>query len=244
MQTSDGAGSSVDLNFRDCALKVLAALIGFFIVADLISHTLHFAFGFTSRESFGFIRLFDLNEEANIPTWFSSMLLMGCAALLFLIAAAKCANGDKWIWHWGLLGAIFVLLSLDEIASIHERTIDPLHGLFKLAPLFTNAWVLIAIPFLIVFLFIYSKFLLNLPRRAMWLFLLSGAIYVGGVVGIEMFSGLLKHAHGMEDARFALMTTVEESLEMIGLFVFIYSLTDYMAREGLVWRWSFAAKER
>ena len=126
-----------------------------------------------------------------MPTWFSSIMLASCAVLLALIVLAKRATGDQWLRHWSALSAIFLLMSLDEIASIHERTIRPLHNLFELHPVFTNAWVLIALPLLIVLSLLYARFLLNLPRRARWLFLLSGVIYIGGVVGLEVCSGLM-----------------------------------------------------
>ena len=39
-------------------------------------------------------RLFDVNAEANIPTWFSSALLLACATLLAAIAAVKAKSRD------------------------------------------------------------------------------------------------------------------------------------------------------
>ena len=244
MRNSRVQGSTVSLNWHQRTLQVLALIIGALIMASLVAHALRFGFGLTSRQSFGFIRLFDLNQEANVPTWFSSIMLASCAVLLALIALAKRATGDQWLRHWSALSAIFLLMSLDEIASIHEMTIRPLHNLFELGPVLTNAWVLIALPLLIVFLLLYARFLLNLPRRARWLFLLSGVIYISGVVGIEVLSGLMKYHYGTADLRFALMTTFEESLEMLGIMAFVYALTDYMGREQIIWRMTFTTREQ
>ncbi|MEJ2286863.1 MAG: hypothetical protein P8X85_25110 [Desulfobacterales bacterium] len=63
-------------------LKLLLPIIGFLVAASLIAVMLRFGFDLTSRETFGFINLFDLNAEANIPTWFASVELGAAAALL------------------------------------------------------------------------------------------------------------------------------------------------------------------
>ena len=215
-------------------LRVLLVIISVLVVAGLIAHLLRFGFGLTS--AFGFIRLFDLNQEANVPTWFSSVLLAMCALLLALIAVAKRTSSDRWFLHWAALGVIFALMSLDEIASVHERFMEPLKSAFELGGLLTNAWVLLAFVFLPVLLLIYFRFLLMLPRRSLGLFLLSAAVYLGGVVGVEMFSGAMKSTYGFDSLNFALMTTLEEALEMIGLALFIHALLDYMANSGDEWR--------
>jgi len=225
-------------------MLVLALIIGTLIMASLVAQALRFGFDLTSKQTFGLIRLFDLNNEANVPTWFSSIMLASSAVLLALIALAKRVSGDQWLRHWSVLSAIFMLMSLDEIASIHEGTTGALHNVVELSPILTNAWVLIALPILIVLSLMYARFLLNLPRRARWLFLLSGLIYISGVVGIEVLSGLMKYNYGTADIRFALMTTFEESLEMLGIMTFIYALTDYMGREQIIWRVTFTTREK
>lgn len=242
---SDKADRSVTvvLNWNSRAFRVLALVFAGFIVAGALTLALRFALDITSRQSFGFIRLFDLNEEMNAPTWFSSVLLLVCAAMLALITFTKRAIGDRWVRYWFTLSLIFVFMSMDETATIHERTMRPLHSVLELSPLFTNAWVLIAWPLLIVFLLLYLRFLLNLPRRTALLFCLSGLIYVTGVTGVELISGVMKFHHGTDDLRFALVAFVEESLEMLGLLTFIYSLADYAGREGIVWQLTFASRQ-
>ena len=234
MRQDSAQGRVAKPNWCRRTILIMAVIIGTLVMASLVAHALRFGFGLTSRQSFAFIDLFDLNQEANVPTWFSSIILAGCAVLLALISLAKRANGDRWLAYWSALSAIFLLMSLDEVASFHERTIGPLHSLFELGELFTYAWVLIAIPLLIVFLLVYARFFLSLPRRTRWLFLLSGFIYIGGVIGIEMLSGLIRHRFGYNDLRYALTTTFEESLEMLGILAFVYALTDYMAHERII----------
>lgn len=230
---------SVNLYWRERVVLVLLLIVVMLILAGLIANTLRFGFGLTSGQTLGFIKLFDLNHEQNLPTWFSSMLLASCALLLALIAFAKRMVGDLWFRYWFGLSGIFVLLSLDEVASIHERFSHQIHNIFELSPVFTNAWVLVAWPLLGLFLLLYIKFIWNLPRRSRWLFVLSGAVFVGGASGIEVLSGLTKYNYGTADLRFALMTTLEEALEMLGIVAFIYALIDYAGREQLTLRLTF-----
>lgn len=64
---------------------------------------------------------FDLDGEANIPSWFSSMQLLAVGLL-----AAYCAwrestpHGARWRNGWWLIMAIFLYLSIDEAAKLHE----------------------------------------------------------------------------------------------------------------------------
>lgn len=68
---------------------------------------------------------FDLTMENVVATWFSSMLLLvaGLAAWLCHAAAGheSKAGGARMRDGWLALAAGFVLLSLDEAASLHER---------------------------------------------------------------------------------------------------------------------------
>ena len=64
-----------------------------------------------------FLQLFELDEENNLPTWFSSYLLLNNALVLWLIAASK---SDAYRIYWIVLAIGFVVLSIDEVAGLHE----------------------------------------------------------------------------------------------------------------------------
>src|SRR5262245_30024904 len=51
----------------------------------------------------GFSRLLALDQEANLPTWYSSATLLFCSLLLTLIALAKRQARDRFAGHWGAL---------------------------------------------------------------------------------------------------------------------------------------------
>jgi hypothetical protein len=65
-------------------------------------------------------RMFDLDGEKNIPTWYASAKLLAVAALLALVAL-NAGRRDRLTQLVLLMPvALFVFLSIDEVASIHE----------------------------------------------------------------------------------------------------------------------------
>lgn len=203
------------------------AAVAALVVAGLLGHIAHFAFDLTAVRPWRLIYfLFDLNEENNIPTWFSSMLLALCGLILLAIGASSDPAVRPWRRQWYLLGTAFLFLSLDEFASLHERLIRPLQETFGFSGLLTNAWVLVALPLVAILGLVLIPFLRNLPAHTRNLFMLSGAIYVGGAAGVELISGLMKSQYGMDDIRFAFSTFVEETLELGGLALFMKAASD------------------
>ena len=63
------------------------------------------------------LQLFDLDEENNLPTWFSSFLLLNNAFFLALVARLE-STQDKL--QWTLMSIGFFILSVDEVAGLHE----------------------------------------------------------------------------------------------------------------------------
>ena len=187
----------------------------------------------------GFYRLLNLDDEANIPSWYSSVALLLCALLLMLIALLKKEQGDRYITHWRGLSAIFLFLSLDEAASLHEMLIEPLQALTSASGFFLLAWVIPGIAFVGVVGLMYSKFLLSLPAQTRHLFLLAATLYVMGSLGFEMIGSYFLDSKGASisyDANsgwdgitYPLIIAVEELLEMLGIVTFIYALLAYIS---------------
>lgn len=104
------------------------------------------------RESF--VRLFSVDREANVPTWFSSSMLLLCSLLLFLVAEIKKSYHEKYISHWFILTLVFLGLSLDEAAIIHEMSIKPIEKAFHTRGLLRFGWIVPAAIFVIFFYWI------------------------------------------------------------------------------------------
>ena len=182
----------------------------------------------------GLVPLFYLDLESSVPTWYSSAALLLSSALLALIAAVKFRGGDaggrdKFRWHWTALAALFALLSLDEIAMIHELPIQPLREAYGTGGIWYYPWVGLGMLFVGAVGIAFTRFLLHLPRKTRWLMLAAGCVFVGGAIGVEMASGAAADARGEESAAYAVIITLEESLEMLGIVIFIHALVDYLA---------------
>jgi hypothetical protein len=177
----------------------------------------------------GFIALFDLDKENNVPTFYSSLALLFSAILLWLIASIHRAKKSSSYLSWLGLSIIFGYLSIDEIASIHELLLNPVRNSLHTTGLLYFAWV---IPYGILFVFFataYLRFLLRLPRKTKVLFIVSGTAFVLGALGFELLGSLQFTLHGLNNLTYSILYTCEECLEMVSIAIFIYALLDYIA---------------
>ncbi len=171
-------------------------------------------------------RLFNLNSESNIPTTFSVLLLALCALLLALIALLMRTRREKFALHWGLLSLGFLYMAFDESAMLHELSMQGLTKTFGTGPagIFTFSWVLLMVILVPLLVIVFLKFFRSLPPGSRRRFALAGLIYVVGSVGFEMLGGVVVHYFSKQSRWFFMEYTVEESLEMLGLIIFIYAL--------------------
>ena len=189
------------------------------------------------------VRLFDTNGEANIPSWYSSSALLAASALLFVIATLKAQTADDYVLHWKCMGLIFLYLSLDETAVIHEMLSKPLQALLQTSGWLYYPWVLVAGFGIILLSILYAKFLLHLPAKIRRGCLLAGITFVCGAIVVECFQAK-QHSIGQNSAVDVLVTTtIEEFLEMTGIALFIHTLLQYL-NEQLPGQTSAAAADR
>src|SRR5215213_4710845 len=199
------------------------------------------------------LRIFDVGEERSIPTWFESIQFLLCSILLAVVAVAKKQRNDRYILHWGVLSIILMLLSLDEVASIHEaigqQSERLLHNTTGFIPsgAIKFFWVVPGTIFVVIVLVAYLRFLADLPQSTRRSFLFAGALFVLGALGLEMLSaqvssssegianffgmelGLSRHSgSALPKIMIGLQTCVEEMFEMLGLTAFVYALLAYI----------------
>jgi hypothetical protein len=176
-------------------------------------------------------RIFLLDAERNLPTLFSFALLVLCSLLLAIIATQETVSGPRRRFHWFLLAGLFFVMAFDEAARLHERLIPYLRETLNATGLFYFAWVIPAWIFAIGLSLAYVRFLLTLPSPFMRLLILSGAIYVGGALGVEMPGGAYAEEHGTRNFTYQIIASVEEALEMTGLSVFAYTLARLLGHQ-------------
>ncbi len=178
----------------------------------------------------GLIPLFNFDAEKNIPTLYSSFTIIICSILLLVIALTHKKRGSPY-FLWIGLAVIFLFLSIDEIASIHERLTDPVRETLNASGLLYFAWV---IPYgiaLVLFIAFYLKFLFALPKKIMILFIISGSLFVSGAIGFELLGGRYSELYGRDNLVYSVFYTCEELLEMLGIAAFIYTLLSYITSQ-------------
>ena len=182
------------------------------------------------RDSEGYVAFFSLSYEQNLPTYYSSVLLLLCALLLVLIASGASNSGERHLWHWHGLALGFAYMSLDEAVEIHEFA----GGLLQLSGVLYFSWVVPAAVVVIVLALLYIPFLRSLDRRTRMRFLIAGAVYVAGALLMELPLGYWTEHHGSDSTGYAAIDFVEEALEIIGVSLFLTALADYVIERG--WR--------
>ena len=173
---------------------------------------------------------FDLGGEGNLPNLYATVLLMTAAGLLLAIGLAARQAGGRDARRWLALGAIFAFLGLDEALRIHEVVSTRLGDWLGTSGYLEFVWV---VPYGLATAAIaglYLPFLLRLPDPTRLLFALAGALYVGGALGLEIAGGPHWVPGSEPSAAYLAFTTVEEVLELAGASLFVYALTDYLAR--------------
>jgi hypothetical protein len=190
-------------------------------------------FAFNRDHVFGLVRLFDLDAEANLPTWFSSASMLAAACLAWMIASARRGAGGRDRRYWLGIAAMFVYLSADEGARIHEM-LSFVKRADMLPALLYYSWVLFGIVAVLLVGAIYLRFVLRLAPAIRLLFVLSAALFVGGSLGLEMVEAQYAAQYGTRTVTYAFLAVVEEVMEMCGLSLFVYALARQLAREGSV----------
>jgi hypothetical protein len=202
-----------------------AIFLGVAMVALIGLHVLgYLSFVFTSRPHP--IEWFNLDSEANLPTLFSTFLLMFSGLLLALIACAE-YQGDGKSLPWWILALTFIALGMDESILIHERVSKIIQSRFNTSGIFHFAWVLPYGLAFLTFVAIMLRFFLRLPNDTRkWLFI-GAVIYVGGALGMEMFGSALIVEHG-RNLLYYVYATIEEGMEMSAGIIFVYAFANHI----------------
>jgi hypothetical protein len=157
---------------------------------------------------------FDLDQEGNVPTWFSTILLFWIALNSYRIfkSNTQVQNTVRLSQiFWGSMSAAFLFLSLDEGAQLHELFVQ----------LHLPHWFLIYAPFIILFLFLtyYYLFCENCGRELRTWLGWGFVLYILGAFFFELITYLLSPlSPALMEAEFV----VEESLEMVGaIFILV-----------------------
>jgi hypothetical protein len=179
---------------------------------------------------------FDLDRENNVPTWYSSALLLVAAIVLAVVGIAVKRRGS-WLWpHWFVLSAVFVVLSVDETVRLHElmggREGTPGTALLKEFGLVGNVhfyfdWILAGAAFVVILAVLCVPLLVRLPWHILAMLTVAVGVYLAGVIGLEAVSAAEVFEKG-ETWRYHEIIVVEEALEGAGMILGLFGLLTYV----------------
>lgn len=214
---------------RNRVARILVIIAIIILILSMVSQLIQYL---TSLGSFhGITYLFSLGLECNIPTYFISSLSFISSLLLLIITLFEHNRKESYVVKWAILAVGFLFISIDEIVQLHERLIDPVSRLLNREDLgiFTFGWVIPGIAIVVLLALYFYKFIMTFRMALRLNFLWSALMFLSGAIGFELISGGYYSVHGSENLTYRMMQNVEESLEMAGLILFIWSLMLYMS---------------
>ena len=210
------------------ALVWLVVAVGGLTAAGVAVQVFKYAFG---RDwLMGFSRLLDLNGEANLPAWCASTALLLSGLMALAIAADERMHEARFRRHWRGLAALFVFMSMDEAAQIHEMSAIPVRETFGFDGWLHFSWVVLGAALAVIVGVAFLRFVLHLPRHTSSVLVVSAGLLLGGAIGVEMIGGVFAAAWGEHNLTFQLISAFEEFLELSGAALPIYALLDYGER--------------
>jgi hypothetical protein len=225
-QSSSPAGQTIYDFSPSKVTKFLLKAIGLLVVLNLVERVIVHWLNTQNQGQYVSI-YFNFDQEANLPSLYSALTLGFCSYLLAVIATYKKNVKSKYTNHWKGLSFIFLFLAIDETCSIHELLIPILRGAINGKGLLYFPWVIPAFCLVIIFLIVFRRFILALPAKIKFSFLLAGFIYILGALGMELVGGYIADNYGYNTV-YGIASSIEELLEMFGIVIFINALLTYL----------------
>lgn len=166
---------------------------------------------------------FDLNAEQTVPNWFSSLLLAGIALTAWLTGAVATSGRRGW---WALC-VLFTYISLDEATELHGHWIKFMGGYRVDFVAHGFNWIIPGAVLVALIAMAFYPWTRRLPERTRRHFVLAGAIYVTGGLGMEAL-GAVTAADDFRNPAYLVISTVEEILEMAGAALMLMATLEYL----------------
>ena len=180
---------------------------------------------------------FDLDKESNAPTWWSTSQLLLIGVVLLGFAYHQFDRREPRSWALALAPALFLFLSLDEAAMVHEAVGRMLDGLVHLGDREdstlreTGVWMFFCAPALLAVVaglgLTCARFFRG-RRHILIRFAVGFGLLVGSAAGIETISNFVGDGFGYQ-----LETLVEEAGELIGETVLLWAALELLASYGI-----------
>ncbi len=185
-------------------------------------------------DKFDFVRMFDLDMERNVPTLFSSAIILIAAFLFYLLSKVEKEIKKGSRPYWLGLSFIFTFLAFDESAKIHEQIGDMTEKFVDASGYLHYPWVLSYSILVMVLGLFYFRFFWRMPSKTFWSFMGSAAMFLGGAIGFELLGAKESSLHGTDTLLYSVFYTIEESLEMFGVIFLIWILLKLLDGKSLM----------
>ncbi len=165
----------------------------------------------------------DLDNELNIPTAYSGILL-GCCGLMCLLLVQVNSRFSERL-RWIVISLFFFLLAFDELLSVHEAIAEPIRKSLSIldGSVFYHAWVIPALAVITTFAlatyFIKSRSQMSLLQKRIMLYIVI--LGIGNValeaIGTQVYFSTLVYKLGP--------VMLEEMFEISMISSILYQLT-------------------
>lgn len=224
MTAQQSNGPFVALPVTIGQLRAFAAAI---VLVDLWFIVMNILIGLRVRIPHYFVAYqFNMDSEAVLGAWYPSALLLVVAFFAFMnYNLERLATKGMWPLGWLGIAAISFLLSMDEVAAMHERVglwfQRKVGGIAFLPEAY--AWVLALAPFILAVVVFYILFFLRQLRKVPLLRnlgLIGLACWINAIV-FESIAQTLFTARTIHIER-----AIEESSELLGttLFLIVFAI--------------------
>lgn len=224
-------GSSSLVGIAEKFLFVQLLCISFLFGIHLVSQLYAVAIGASLEPGGGSFSMLNMDNESNLPAWYSACALFLAAVWAAMIALSKISLRRQSPWFG--LAALFSYLSFDESASLHEGMIPGVLGKMGIIPANGEGfnWMPLGMAFFAAVALVYFRFWLRLPKPTRLLFAISALVFLAGALGFEKISHIYEAKYLTESTwQYVLTCGIEEFLEMLGVAIFNYALVSYLIR--------------
>lgn len=210
------------LNFHP--KKILAFLISINLGFTLLYVGHYLAFNYAPMQ------LLDLDAESNIPTWYSSAVLLMISLAFITIYSALPKNEFHKTGSFLLASFIFLFLSIDEIAQLHEKFNTNLFG----------AWIGLYISFCLALLYFLRKEIIHtwqLNQKAVCIGLVGAGFYLLAMTSEYLgfaYYGETYWSKAEKPFGYVLEVALEELFEMTGHSVILYAVLHLFSNDSHV----------
>lgn len=210
--------------------KVFLVLTGITLFLSVMHLVTQYMVYFTDQGDSGLraLNTFYMANEVSIPTWYNQAILLVASFLVFVIAVHKRHEKNSSFLYWLCLAGVFLYLSVDEGSQLHEQLGFVSYRFLRaigFGGFSTTSYYLISLALLVLVVgLFFVRFWWRLPKTTKILFLVAAILYVGGALGVEAVGQFSERG----SFSYSALVLLEETLEKMGIVVFIYALLDYI----------------